>query len=458
MIGGLGAQPFAVTLDERVAHPGIAPSGLFVGPIVPGAKDDIAVVSARRAECADGSCGDGSEIRVIAGNELALSLRRKEVLTASNAVGLRGWKRDPTQRFADLVTAGQGRSRVGRTCSLVSSCLDYLSPECELHSEACGCPPRERCECPAGRDCTANDEGLCVADDKELEVLINTHDSNGSGLTPSAESCRQPELSCEKAGQNTRGSCRCADNPANHCETTDSCGCPIPNRSLIGAHGATARPFGLAAPTGDVIVAATSAGLDFLIAQDSTDRYALRWKVSTLNAPIHGVEILEQDEDTVDLAWFSRADGPEPACLDNRPSDACPILPTGASGATPGCLGLIAASTFDSLLPPLDPVPGGERVLGAASLCLQYALDFRPEGMCVGRLNHDPYPDVVLSSGSGIWVFLGSLAGGFVLPQTSYPIESGPVTCADLDGDGLTEVISVVKRSAAQQAIVVLRP
>ncbi|MBI2373244.1 MAG: VCBS repeat-containing protein [Deltaproteobacteria bacterium] len=434
---------------------GVAPSGIFVGPLVPGAHDDIGLVNSRTAPCQGSGC-ERSEILVLTASQSdgLVRVEGRYSLTSSNAVGLVGWKSRPTDQYFNLFSAGQGRSVNTRPCSQVTQCLAYHLAECDEGPERCGCPPNERCECPEGATCTDQHQpGVCVAQDKEVDSMKNLYNgSTGPGLQ-NEDSCRRPVLYCEKAGQNTRSDCKCWDNRSNQCNITDSCGCQIPNRIIIGAHGATQVPFAVAAgplqqgEEGYDIVAATVGGLDFI--QNTSGTF--KWKSQpTVNSPIHDLLIANFDErdsdDVNDVAWLTRnnpaltGSRARSACLTSV-SERCPIVPNPALGPEEkdrGCLGLYLRD------------PESESIESAkADGCLRYALEFRPDGMCQGDFNGDGSPDIAMGSSevSYVPVFFGNGVGGVLFPPDHVTLPNGktggPIACHDVDDDGYTDIVMV---------------
>ncbi|MBI4816291.1 MAG: VCBS repeat-containing protein [Deltaproteobacteria bacterium] len=438
---------------------GVTPSGLFLGPLVPGNRDDIALVNSRKKDCVGGGC-ERSEILVLSSTlaDGQIRLEGRYALTSSNAVGLAGWKEKETDNYLSLFTAGQGRSQNVRPCSQVTQCLAYHLSECDTDPASCGCPPNERCECPENKTCTDQHEpGVCVAQDKEIDSLINHYNSTSARGFENDDACLNPVLYCEKAGQNTRSDCSCLDNPRNLCTITDSCGCQIPNRIIIGAHGATQVPYGLAAgplqegETNFDVVAATVGGLDFI--QNTSASF--RWQGQpTINSPIHEILIANFDERDLDeindVAWYTRGDPKRAgvkqrsACLTSV-SQQCPIVrnPAVAEGEVDvGCLGLFLRK------------PESESIEAAKTDgCLRYSLEFRPDGMCSGDFNGDGTPDIAMGSSEigHIPLFLGNGVGGVLFPPDRLELPSGltggPIACADVDDDGLTDILVVSRQT-----------
>lgn len=449
---------------------GVAPGGLFVGPLIPGGHDDIAQLNSRRVDCQDRRC-EGSEILVFSGNTGAPTLSARETLTGSNAVALVGSRAPGASVVGTLYTAAQGRSTVGRPCSRASLCLfdtRYSCPdsglgaaecvelcqgtpsdprcvdECSLRPEECGCPPQERCECVDEDGCTnASAPGVCIPQDKFIDRLTNEAATTGEFVNYLG--CQTRSLSCNKSGDEVQTTCVCGDTAqrGNMCAAEDSCGCKVPAQVSIGDQaGVVANDIAIGNLTKrntDLdMVAASQGGIDFL--PHVSDPLGFRWSLrSTPISVAHFIRILPLDNNEVqDVVWLAR--GPCEALTNAAVS--CPLLRPLVDGkidgvAPAGCMGVLVR---DMSMQIENTAEGG---------CRRYHLPIEPAGVCTGDVNGDGPNDVVVSGfgSDSVLVYLGDTSGGLLDPPLSIPLPSGgkggTLACADLDGDRLLDVVAV---------------
>lgn len=417
---------------------GVAPGGLLVGELLPqpAGFDDVAFVNSRRI----GNGGrelEGSEIFVLRGGLTRLDREGRHVLTASNAVGLVGYRHEPADAYLSLMTAGQGRRDNSRRCAITPSCLPQVIPgiDCEANPQMCGCPP--------GEHCLGDGEiGRCLADDRIIDRLTNRYNT-AQDRFENFNGCRVRVLTCNKSSPAGNSSCECLDNAANACTVNDNCSCPVPNSVPIGVSRSARFPFGLASGSlrsaGLVdVVAATDNGLDFLEARGPSN-----W--NWLGAPIftdqtNRVIIGSLDGDRFpDLAFMATRLCPE----SGQQEDPCPIVggvptipePAADEVAAAGCFGVMLKD--DRL---------SEFIEGS---CRRFALDYIPFDMCSGDFNGDGGLDFVVSSTqtTSIVVYSGDGNGGVLFPPDVIPMpgerRGGPVACGRYDDDASDDIVVV---------------
>lgn len=459
--GGRVSQP------QGIGDLGLAPGAILAGELIEGGGTDVALLNSRKP-CSPG-CGDSAEVMIFRGDASGLTLHGRYALTASNAVGLVGYKlaaSDPV--ITRLVTAGQGRTASGRPCKQNPPCLpDRIwgcnRPEqdcgtfcpsnpteagcfdqCEISPEECGCPAGERCDCPPGQSCQSpSAPGVCVAQDKDLDLLDNRTPAGGGFVNTGG--CQVLEASCSKTGgANPSTSCVCRDREnGNQCSAEDLCGCRIPNRLVIGAQaGVIANDLALGplrrTAAGPDIIAASDGGLEYILHRGSPFTWSVR---KTPTTPIHGVRFLQLDDDqALDILWWSRSacqsfSGIEEQCPSARQLDEQGRL---EGAEVLGCLGLYLRVEDEDRIDVVKP-----------DGCRRHALPFRPDGVCAGDFNGDRAVDVAMTSldAPELFLFLGDAQGGLLDPPDKIALPpnalGGPLACADLDGDGRTDVVSL---------------
>lgn len=495
VLADVGTTPTALTVVEPARGLGITPAALVVADLVGGGAtgDEIALLNSRRAECQDRTCTaascscwgvpiggacpcEGSEVLVLEASGGSVVLDHRATLTASNAVGMTAYVADNAS-FKNLAIAAQGRSKNTQPCSRVNRCLPN-APMCADSPESCGCPPGERCECP---ECTASNEpGVCVARDKIIDLLVNRWNDTASqlacspvqprGSCPAGQvcedgrcvattlfnrgGCQEPTVSCSNG--TASGECSCGDEfRQNDCGGTDACGCPIPERIVIGADDSPYLPNGLvagpleAAENWDIVMP-LDRGLGLVEARPSQKTFGFK-DLPIINARMDGMVVAQLDaevDDVPDVVWTARGTCTRGVNFDR----ACPLFRVEEEGEEPrGCLGVYYTDGQDSVFELRTPQEGG---------CRRYLLPYSPDGLCSGLLNDDDFVDVAVSSRDTnfIAVFNGDGRGGLLDPPEHIPLPGGgtggPLTCGDVDGDGRDDLV-VVSRSGGE--IYVLR-
>jgi hypothetical protein len=422
----LGAAPRVIEASAPIER---GPTGLFVGALSAAGLDQLAIVG-RRASCSSSGC-ETSAIRIFA-PPVFTAASRSFPITASNAVGLAAITL-VGPAASGLVTAGQGRSVLGRHCSDAIVCSGFIDsgpdPFCTTPGK-CGCPVGETCLCASLAGCS-DGSGRCEANDQELDFLTRTS-SGGPDDFYNERGCRSPMLSCTALDQ-PADACGCADAPWTSCTLEPTCGCRWPDRVRLTQgdipYAVATGSFG--APGG--VVAASVRGLT--LRQRTLGGAYGQGFVRAVNTQIRGVLAPDLDEDGVDdLAWFA----PVPC---DATDNGCPRADHGGG---PGCVGVALLRTDSQ---GIDWQPGD---------CRRYALSFAPESACAADLNGDGHLDLALSSGdsSTVAIAFGDGRGGLRWPPASIalPGNGGPIACQDLDGDGRPEVI-VVGRDGGRIAV-----
>lgn len=270
---------------------GITPGGLFVGPFG-GSRDAVVLVNSRRRDCQSrrDSSGvprpcEGSEVIGFVSDGVQLGPPIRTTLTASNAVGLVGFKDTPAlSSFTQLMTAGQGRRTNLQECTDSLTCLpdhQYICSDnrptctnfcfeaqgtklalaaagtvctpqmgggfscsdgrstcnddctavatydavctdvCVDHPERCGCPPNEKCE-----DQPADEELGLPAGKRCVaqDKVVDVVDLN-AGVLGNPHGCQMRTTRCLKGSRDTMmvRYCTCADGFRNNT-------CAIQNR------------------------------------------------------------------------------------------------------------------------------------------------------------------------------------------------------------------------------------
>lgn len=451
VVGELGVLPAAVEVADFEPQPGL---------------HEIAVVSSRRADCqarvcsADRPCpcygaepGDpcpceGVEVRMLALSGGEVRLRARHTMTASNAVGAAVYKSAQTEPYVGLAVAAQGRSKNEQRCAYPSTCQLPFDPEqsemCAMNPALCGCPPGEACE--PGPNQNPGDPGFCVARDKVVDLLEH---STVNDRTYNRAGCQELTLNCDYADREN-STCSCADAAitGNLCTERDSCNCKVPERVHIGSSNASGLPFGVAAGplTSERdwdMVAPSIGGLELIAALGAGETF--EWELSPIvNVPVHQVVIAQMDTESEaerglapagDAVFVARAACSEGANFEDR----CPLWQAaGPDERKRGCLGVYFTDGAESLFRVSPPNSGG---------CRRHLLDDPPDGVCVGRFNADGLADVAVASGASneVLVFAGDGRGGLLDPPERITLPAGgrggPMTCGDVDGDGLDDVL-----------------
>lgn len=457
---------------------GIVPGGVLVGPLAPSSHDDIALVNGRRADCQNRGC-ESSEMLVYSGGANGVSLIARETLTASNAVALVGVRRAGEAAFSTLLTAAQGRSVLGRPCSRASLCLfeerficaasagltaeecsiycnDTTRPvdrticidECLTKPEECGCPSQERCECIDADGCpNATQPGRCVPQDKFIDRLANDFvAANPRDGFSNKLGCQQRALRCVKNGDTVRATCECLDEAqrGNPCSAEDGCGCSIPTQISVGDQaGVIAHDIAvgkLQPIQGIDMVVGSEGGVDFMPRTSEANEF--RWSIrKTPMAVVHFVRTARLDPDEIDdIIWLAKG----PCDEFNSVAEPCPLVrrPVGGliDGSAPsGCMGVYVRRNNTQI----DTTAEGG--------CRRFHLPVRPDGVCTGDVNGDGKQDVIVSgfARASALVYLGDNSGGLLDPPLNVPMPSagggGVLACGDLDGDQLTDVVTVSK-------------
>lgn len=443
----LGGLPADILIDDVAPAPGTS---------------EIVLLNSRRAACtnrvcpASGPCPcygrepgepcpcEGAEILILepSGDDVVLSSRH--TMTGSNAIALTTFE-SSSDRYRGIAMAAQGRSINERPCSPTPRCLPSHGERCEGEPELCGCPPAERCECDG---CSGpNQVGVCMARDKIVDVLAIRTLSQVDELY-NRNGCQEPSLFCDNQNPET-STCSCADegNATNNCTATDGCGCRVPANVYIGALDAPVLPFSLSAgPLRDGttwdLVAPSVGGLELIEARGAS----FEWRSEPIvNAPIHDLDVVDLDlaferrtlaPERPDVVWSSR----EPCLAGNNFQSSCAVWrPLDEGTEELGCLGAYFTAGQSSIFNLRTPTAGG---------CRRHPLAFRPHGMCTGDFNGDGHVDVALASRDegDVFVYSGDGQGGLLDPPIveALPGDSGgPLACADLDGDGLTDIVAL---------------
>ncbi len=436
----LGTSAQQATVTPPPAGFGVLPAGLVIGDFAPPAgRDELAFVNSRRADCQSSQC-EGAEILIFGEDAGGMKLDSRNTMTGSNAIGLSAFHSSRTS-YAGIAMAAQGRSRNTHPCSRANRCL----PTNATTPEVGGCPPAERCECS---DCNnTNEPGVCVARDKMIDLLISENRPQGL-VTYNKGGCQLEQLSCDNINPEV-STCACLDTEhGNGCTGHDGCNCKVPDRIYVGDTDAPVLPFALAAgPLKSAqdwdIVAPSIGGLELLEAKPASSSFV--WKGEPIiNAPIHGAAILDldyvseeenNDPHRADVAWYARA-----PCLEGSNFGmSCPIwraLPEGQTAA--GCLGVYYTDGQESVFDLRTPSVGG---------CRRHQLDFQPDGMCTGDFNGDDNLDVALATRERgtVYIFSGDGRGGLLDPPDERALPGGgvggPMACADVDGDGVDDLV-----------------
>ncbi len=459
---------------------GILPTGLAVADFQAGGAsfDEIAIVHARRADCQDrvGTAAlpcsyfgvangepcpcEGAEVLMLGHDGAQISLRSRHTMTASNAIGAAAYRSQDSEPHFGLAVVAQGRSINTQACSQAGRCLPHdpeVSAICVGTPELCGCPTSERCECT---NCSNTQEpGVCVARDKVVDLI---EFNSRTGRSFNRDGCQQPVVSCDVNDTEATSTCTCLDaaETGNRCDARDGCGCRVPRRIHVGDSDAPVLPLGIAAgplasnSQWDLIVPSVG-GLDLIGNLPGSNTF--EWKGQPfVNAPIHEALVLDLDgaaerdsgaPQVGDVAWISRT-----ACLAGANfARSCPVWKALDEGESKGCLGVYHSDGEDSLFGLSTPNRGG---------CRRHELTARPDGICSGKINADPHPDVVVASGESndILVYAGDGRGGLLDPPERFPLPAGgvggPIACGDINRDGSDDVVVV---DAVSGAIYVLR-
>jgi hypothetical protein len=483
--GTLGQTRLVVIADVDGASPrvdaepvtglGVAPGGLFVGQLVPGGRDEVAVLESRRADCAARRC-ESSAIHVFGERNAKLERLSWTTLTASNAVGLApAYAEAEVGRVARLFTAAQGRAITGRACNRNQICLPAVNYVCADRNGPADCVktcwddalagrPVVGCEdtcardpagcgCPVGETCVGLDArtgaGVCRPADKFLDQLVSRAAvASGTEGFENELGCHEPRFACRRAGAGTPVSfCECVDQArGGECDGSgDACSCETPKRAFIGAEVSVTvadLATGRLRPTyGPDVVAASNDGIELFRGPDGEGKMP-DWQLRRIPAPnVAGVRVatlLERmgtEAPVEDIVWWTR----EACRVESSDLDPCPIagaLTSGADAAEGGCLGTyLRDASARSVYQMLEDG------------CRRYRLPWKPDGICVADVNGDLHNDVVASSGDvrELRVFLGDGRGGLLNPPeiVALPGPGGRVACADLDGGelGAAEVV-----------------
>jgi len=197
---------------------GVVPGGLFVGPLIPDGKDEIAFVNSRRVACQARKC-EGSEVLVLSGDQAGIKLETRKSLTASNAVALTAVRRDVAGVYGPLLTAGQGRSTLGRACSRASMCLFDTRHECpsaQLTQKQCN----EVCSSMTARTRV----GFCLDPDMDGVFTCPTRGLNVLECSKACTLAGPAPTFCADQCPDSPEDCGCP--PNERCECTEADGCP----------------------------------------------------------------------------------------------------------------------------------------------------------------------------------------------------------------------------------------
>lgn len=480
---------------------GILPSGLavtdLVGPDL--ARDEIAIVNSRRADCQARTCTpgqpcacydppngecpcEGSELLIMRDLNGGIEIDTRQTLTASNAIAVAPYTRLGGS-FKNLAIAAQGRSRNTRPCSLQTHCRANDGPTCEDNPETCGCPAEELCEC--GGCSTTTEPGVCVARDKIVDLFSNrwNEEPTAAPCSPTAQNgrcanteeicyrgtcvrrgmqarndgCRSPVVSCDKSDPDL-STCSCEMNGVMLCSGTDFCGCKIPDRVYVGNAHTPRFPYSITAGEIDEsdnwdIIVPSDGGLELIEARTSQNTFG--WTSSpTLNAPIHQAAIVQLDsasDQAGDVVWISR----EKCLRGSNPERACPLfreLPEGTEAK--GCTGVFYTNHKQSLFELSSPSEGG---------CQRYELAFSPDSMCTGDFNGDNALDLAIASNDENRVFImnGDGFGGLLDPPAEIMLPGGatggPIACGRIDGDQKDDIV-VVSRATGDAYVLRTAP
>jgi hypothetical protein len=389
-VGSAGGETRALVLHRPLANPVALPVPATLGTSpadVAVLGNQIAILNARR------SGGEAAEVRTLRFAAGAIELDDLYVLTASNAIALA-----PLGRFGSetaLAVATTGRSTNDQPCA----------------PNTCG-------ECPAGEAC--GDDGLCIAHDGAIVVLAP--DPARPGKLIEQNRCEEPVSECATGG--------CCIGDVIACDR-DDCGCDVPRRARLGSYRGPLDPRAVAAAplvsasSSDLLVA-TQAGLHRLDEAasgfDGGDAFVLS---SNVIAAVGGGIDTELDTNA-DAAWIEDAPCASGLSIDTL----CPITAPAADAR--GCLGLLLTEQSGAV-PELSPPALGS--------CRRHPLPFVPTAICLAQLDDAGQPDLVVSSDGLVHVFAGDDRGGLLDPPQSLEAPTGPMVCADLDGDGLDEVV-----------------
>lgn len=449
---------------EPVAGLGVAPSGLYVGQLTPGGRDELAVLESRRADCAARGC-QSSAIHVFGERNAKLERLSWTTLTASNAVGLApAFAVGAEPRTTRLFTAAQGRTITGRACNRNQICLPAANYKCigrddPMCVEACwaqalaGQPVVDcedtclrdptGCGCPVGETCVGVDArtgaGVCRPADKFLDQLVGPVDEQGTGGYENTLGCHEARFACRRSGAGMpMVGCSCERERGGACErTNDPCSCETPKRAFIGAEVSVTvadLATGQLRPAyGPEVVAASNDGIEIFRGPDGDVGKMPEWQLRRIPAPnVSGVAVARLLERTgtegpvQDIVWWTR----EACRVESADLDPCPIAGALASsdGADDGgCFGTyLRAASARSVYQMLEDG------------CRRYRLPWKPDGVCVADVNGDDHNDVVASSADAreLRVFLGDGRGGLLNPPevVTLPGAGGRVACVDIDG------------------------
>jgi hypothetical protein len=472
---------------EPVAGLGVSPGGLYVGQLVPGGRDEVAVLESRRADCAARGC-QSSAIHVFGDRNAKLERLSWTTLTASNAVGLApAFSGGAGGRTTRLFTAAQGRAITGRACNRNQICLPSVTyrcktganPACEAAcwtqalagqpvvdcEDACLRDP-SGCGCPVGETCVGLDArtgaGVCRPADKFLDQLVSPEDEQGASGFENGLGCHEPRFACQRSGAGMpKVFCACESARGAACDqSSDPCSCSMPKRAFIGAEVSvtvTDLATGQLRPTyGPDLVAASNDGLELFRGPDGALGKMPEWQLRRIPAPnVAGVALATLLERTDveapvdDIVWWTR----ETCRMESADLDPCPIagaLANGDGAAEGGCFGTyLRAASARSVYQMLEDG------------CRRYRLPWRPDGVCVADVNGDRHNDVVASSADAreLRVFLGDGRGGLLNPPevVTLPGSGGRVACVDIDGASPPAAEVVVADPAGRVQVVRLQ-
>jgi hypothetical protein len=253
--------------------------------------------------------------------------------------------------------------------------------------------------------------------------------------------CRNRDVACNAADprdpDSAENRCRCASGTP--CTAVDTCGCRIPPRVWVGERDANTVPFDIASGRfegssgGDLVVAAAS-GLVFSRQQGASFGPG---PVPLVNPRITRVAAASLDPEADafrggpsrdDVAWTA----PEACVRGVGFQTACPIVRELEDPG--GCFGVYASDGVTSLA-------------GGDAQCWRYDLPLPARDVCTGDFDGNGANDAaVATSGNSVLLFLGDGWGGSSFPPVEVPLPAdavgGPMACADIDGDGMTDIVA----------------
>jgi len=420
---------------------GWAPAGVAIVDAVPDEpRAEIVVVEARDRRCRVEDCPEDAPCRCQRSDGAACPCEGAVIGTwglAADGVLESRWPRRPTNAFnalglstfverggSTLAVVHRGRFSNRRPCVAPAAC-------------APACPAGETCRLVEGRPrCTAP------------SALARIFDFEEHGWVARADCgclARDPPP-C--APERVPASIEC-NRPRDAWATSDACG----RRTLVGVPAAAA---GVTPISFDVATISRVGGVDLLTGSDRSlelttlgafgevvgrasilvDQRVIGLAGAQLDASVDGSGPADRGGLGGDVVWWSDA-----PC---RPAPAqCPTMPPRSSDAV-GCVGVMLTAGEPNV-GRVDP--------SLASSCRRHDLAFRPDHGCLGDFNGDGHPDLVWSGDAAAHLAfgLGDGHGGFALPPRRVALPDGdlggPLACADVDGDGHTDVVVVSSRS-----------